>query len=96
MTKLRPLSDHVIVEAVVEEKKRGGIILPETVERERSEKGRVVAVGPGKLDKDGKRAPLGVKKGDVVLFTKYSPNEVKVEGKEYLIIKEDDILAIME
>ena len=96
MTKLRPLSDHVIVEAVVEEKKKGGIILPETIEKERSEKGRVVAVGPGKLDKDGKRAPLGVKKGDVVLFTKYSPNEVKVEGKEYLIIKEDDILAIME
>ena len=96
MTKLRPLSDHVIVEAVVEEKKKGGIILPETIEKERSEKGRIVAVGPGKLDKDGKRVPPGVKKGDVVLFTKYSPNEVKVEGKEYLIIKEDDILAIME
>lgn len=96
MFKLRPLSDHVIVEAVVEEKKRGGIILPETVEKERSEKGKVVSVGPGKLDKDGKRIPVGVKKGDIVLFTKYSPNEVKVAGKEYLVIKEDDILAILE
>ena len=96
MTKLKPLSDHVIVEAVVEEKKKGGIILPETVDKERSEKGKVVAVGPGKLDKDGKRVPIGVKKGDVVLFTKYSPNEVKVEGKEYLVIKEDDILAVLE
>ena len=79
-----------------EEKKKGGIILPDTVEKERSEKGKVVAVGPGKLDKDGKRVPIDVKKGDVVLFTKYSPNEVKVDGKEYLIIKEDDVLAIID
>ena len=93
--KLKPLSDHIVIESVVEEKKKGGIILPETVEKERSEKGRVVSVGPGKLNKDGKRVPLEVKKGDTVLFTKYSPNEVKVEGKEYLIIKEEDILAIL-
>ncbi len=95
MIKLKPLSDHVVIEPVVEEKKKGGIILPETVEKERSEKGRVVAVGPGKLDKDGKRILPEVKKGDIVLFTKYSPNEVKVESKEYLIIKEEDILAIL-
>lgn len=95
MSKLRPLSDHVVIEPVVEEKKKGGIILPETVEKERSEKGRVITVGPGKLDKDGKRVPLEVKKGDIVLFTKYSPNEVKVDNKEYLIIKEDDILAVL-
>lgn len=93
--KLKPLSDHIVIESVVEEKKKGGIILPETVEKERSEKGRVVAVGPGKF-KDGKRMPLEVKKGDIVLFTKYSPNEVKVDGKEYLIIKEEDILAILQ
>jgi len=94
--KLKPLSDHVAIESIVEEKKKGGIILPDTVEKERSEKGKVVAVGAGKLDKDGKRIPVQVKKGDIVLFTKYSPNEVKVDGKEYLIIKEEDILAILE
>lgn len=92
---LKPLSDHIIIEPLKEEKKRGGIILPETVEKERSEKGKIIAVGPGKMNKDGKRVPVEVKKGDVVLFTKYSPNEVKVDGKEYLIIKEEDILAII-
>ena len=86
----------MVVESIVEDKKKGSIILPDTVEKERSEKGKVIATGAGKLDKDGKRVPLQVKKGDVVLFTKYSPNEVKIDGKEYLIIKEEDILAILE
>ncbi len=98
--KLKPLSDHVVVESVVEEKKKGSIILPETVDKERSEKGKVIAVGPGKWINsptgEGKRIPIQVKKGDTVLFTKYSPNEVKVDGKEYLVIKEEDILAILE
>ena len=94
--KLRPLSDHIVVESVAEDKKKSHIILPDTVDKEKSERGKVVAVGAGKLDNDGKRIPLQVKKGDVVLFTKYSPNEVKVEGKDYLIIKEEDILAILE
>jgi len=93
---IKPLSDHILVEPIREEKKKGGIILPDTVEKERSEKGKVIAVGPGKRDKDGKRVPIDVKKGDVVLFTKYSPNEVKVDGKEYLVIKEDDILAVID
>lgn len=93
---LKPLSDHILVEPLREEKKKGGIILPDTVEKERSEKGKVVAVGPGKRDENGKRMPLEIKKGDVVLFTKYSPNEVKVDGKEYLIVKEDDVLAIID
>lgn len=76
--------------------------MPETVEKERPEKGRVLAVGPGKTDQNGKRIPLDVKKGDIVLFTKYGPNEIKVEDKktgkevEYLIAKEEDILAIIE
>lgn len=100
MSKIQPLSDHILVEPVREEKKKGGIILPDTVEKERSEKGKVVAVGPGKRTNsptgEGKRIPLDVKKGDVVLFTKYSPNEVKVDGKDYLVIKEDDILAILK
>ena len=95
MAKITPLSDHVLIEPLREEKKKGGIILPETVEKERQEKGRVVAVGLGKM-KDGKRVLSEVKKGDVVLFTKYGPNEIKVDGKEYLIAKEEDILAIIK
>ena len=95
MAKITPLSDLVLIEPLREEKKKGGIILPETVEKERQEKGKVVAVGPGKV-KDGKRIPVEVKRGDVVLFTKYGPNEIKVDGKEYLIAKEEDILAIIQ
>jgi chaperonin GroES len=95
MSKITPLSDHVLIEPLKEEKKKGGIILPETVEKERQEKGKVIATGPGKI-KDGKHVPLQVKKGDVVLFTKYGPNEIKVDGKEYLIAKEEDILAIIQ
>ena len=95
MLKIQPLYNNILVEPLREEKKKGGIILPDTVEKERSEKGKVIAVGPGKWDKEGKRIPLDVKKGDVVLFTKYSPNEIKVDGKEYLVIKEDDMLAIL-
>ena len=71
---LKPLSDHILVEPLRDEKKKGGIILPDTVEKERSERGRVIAVGPGKRDESGKRIPLDIKKGDTVLFTKYSPN----------------------
>ncbi|KKR02476.1 MAG: 10 kDa chaperonin [Candidatus Yanofskybacteria bacterium GW2011_GWA1_39_13] len=95
MTKITPLSDHVLIEPLREEKKKGGIILPETIEKEKQEKGKVVAVGSGKI-KDGKRVPMEVKKGDVVLFTKYGPNEIKVDGKEYLIAREEDILAIVK
>jgi chaperonin GroES len=96
MSSIQPLNDYILVEPVREEKKKGGIILPDTVEKERSEKGKVIAVGPGKRDKDGKRIPVDIKKGDIVLFTKYSPNEIKVDGKEYLVIKEDDVLAIIK
>lgn len=95
MTKITPLSGHVLIEPLREEKKKGGIILPETVEKEKQEKGKVVAVGLGNI-KDGKRVPPEVKKGDIVLFTKYGPNEIKVDGKEYLIAKEEDILAIIK
>ena len=91
---IKPLSDHVLIEPLREEKKRGGIILPDTVDKEKSEKGKVIAVGPGKI-KDGKRMPVEVKKGDVVLFSKYGPNEIKVDGKEYLIAREEDILGII-
>ena len=92
---LKPLSDHVVIEPLREEKKKGGIILPDTVEKEKAERGKIIATGPGKLNDDGKRTPLEVKKGDIVLFTKYGPNDVKVDGKEYLIAREEDILAIV-
>ena len=92
---LKPLSDHVVIEPLREEKRKGGIILPDTVDKERPEKGKVVAVGPGKMV-DGKRTPLEVKKGDVVLFTKYGPNEIKIDEKEYLVAREEDILAIIK
>src|SRR3989338_10199171 len=100
---IKPLSDHILLEPVREEKKRGGIILPDTVDKERPEKGKVVAVGPGKLDKDGKRVAMEVKKGQMVLFKKYGPDEIKIpagrtggDDKEYLIGREGDILAVIE
>ena len=94
---IKPLSDHILIEPLKEEQKtKTGILLPETVEQERSEQGTVVAVGPGKKGKDGKLIPLEVKAGDLILFSKYGPNEVKVDGKDYLIAEEKDILAILE
>jgi len=94
---IKPLSDHVLLEPLKEEQKtKTGILLPETVEQEKSEQGTVIAIGPGKKGKDGKITPLEMKVGDIVLFTKYGPNEVKVDGKDYLIAEEKDILAILE
>mgnify|MGYP001586250396 CR=1 FL=1 len=96
MRRIKPLSDRVLIEPMSkEEKTKSGIYLPDTVDKERPEQGKVLAVGPGKYD-DGKLIKPAVKKGDVVLFTKYGPSEIKIEGKEYLIAREDDILAIME
>ena len=94
---IKPLSDHVLLEPLKEEQKtKTGILLPETVEQEKSEQGTVIAVGPGKKGKDGQITPLEMKVGDIVLYAKYGPNEVKVEGKDYLIAEEKDILAILE
>lgn len=94
--KLKPLRDHVLLEAIKEDaKSKGGIVLPDTASKERPEQGKVVAVGPGRLNLKGQRVLMEVKKGDVVLFSKYGPNEIKVDGKEYLIAKEEDILAIL-
>ena len=93
---IKPLSDHVLLEPLKEERKKGGIILPDTVDKERPEKGKIVASGPGKLDKDGKRVPMEVKKGQTVLFKKYGPDEIKVGDKEYLIAREEDVLAIID
>lgn len=95
--KIKPISDHILIEPIKEEEKtKTGILLPDTAEKERPEQGKVIAVGPGKKDKKGNRSPLEVKVGDKVLFTKYGPNEIKVDNKEYLIAKQEDILAIIE
>ena len=98
--KIRPLGDRVLIEPVsAEEVKKLGkisLVMPQTADKERPEQGKIVAVGAGKVGKDGKRLALEVKKGDTVLFTKYGPNEIKVDGKEYLIAEEKDILAVLE
>ena len=94
---IKPLSDHILIEPrKPEEKTSGGIFLPDTVDKDKSEQGIVIAVGPGKKTDDGKIVPVSVRAGDKVLFTKYGPNEIKVDGKEYLMASESDILAIIE
>ena len=94
---IKPLSDHVLIEPLkTEEKTSGGILLPETTDKEKSEQGVVIAIGMGKKTEDGKIVPVSVKPGDKVLFSKYGPNEIKVDGKEYLMAREEDILAIIE
>jgi len=93
---IRPLDDRVVVEPVeAEERTEGGIVLPDTA-REKPQKGKIVAVGEGKLLDSGNRAPVAVKKGDTVLYAKYGGTEVTVDGKELMIMKESDILAKIE
>jgi chaperonin GroES len=93
--KIRPLNDRVLVSRVEEEQKTtGGIIIPETA-KEKPQEGKVIAVGPGKVDEDGKRVGMDVKVGDRILFGKYSGNEIKIEGVEHLIMREEDILAVL-
>jgi chaperonin GroES len=94
--KLRPLQDRILVQRVAEETTtKGGIIIPDTA-KEKPVEGKVTAVGNGKVGDDGKRIPLEIKKGDRILFGKYSGTEVKIEGDEYLIMREDDVLGIIE
>lgn len=93
---IRPLQDRIIVERVEEETTTaGGIIIPDTVSKEKPQEGKVVAAGKGKVTPEGKVLPLDVKEGDLVLFGKYAGSEIKVEGKEYLIMREDDILGVV-
>jgi len=95
--KIIPLADYVLIEPIKEEEKtKAGILLPESAEKEKPEKGKVIAVGPGRRDEKGNLIPVSVKAGQTVLFKKYGPDEVKVDDKEYLICKEEDILAIIE
>ena len=94
MTKILPTADHVVVEAVKEDiTSASGIIIPDTASKEKPMKGKVLAVGPGKMADDGKRLPMDFKEGDIVLFSKYGPTEVKVDGKEVLILSASDIYA---
>ncbi len=94
--KIRPLADRLIVKRVDEEEKtKGGIIIPDTA-KEKPQEGKVIAVGKGKLDDDGETIPMEVKKGDKVLFSKYAGTEINIEGEEHLIIREDDVLGILE
>jgi len=94
--KIRPLHDRILVERMEEkEVKKGGIIIPDTA-KEKPQEGKVIAAGNGKVSDDGKRLPLDVKAGDRILFGKYSGSEVKLEDKEYLILREEDVLAILD
>jgi chaperonin GroES len=94
--KVRPLHDRLIVKTLEEEEKtKGGIIIPDTA-KEKPIEGKVIAVGTGRMKKDGTKLPLELKKGDRVLFAKYGGTEVMIEGEEHLIMKEEDILAVIE
>ena len=94
--KIRPLHDRIIVKRMEEQEvKKGGIIIPDSA-KEKPQEGKVIAVGTGKVADDGKKIPMDVKAGDKILFGKYSGSEVKVEDEEYLILREEDVLAIIE
>ena len=95
--KIRPLQDRVLVKRLEDEveKTRGGIIIPDTA-KEKPQHGKVIAVGKGKVNDDGKVTPLDVKVGDTILFGKYSGSEIKLDGEEHLIMREDDILGVVE
>jgi chaperonin GroES len=94
--KVRPLHDRILVKREEEEETRAGsIIIPDTA-KEKPQRGKVVAAGAGKVTEEGKRVPLDVKSGDRILFGKYSGSEVKIDGDEYLILREEDVLAVLE
>jgi chaperonin GroES len=93
---VRPLHDRIIVQRIEEgEQKIGGIIIPDSA-KEKPQQGKVIAVGNGKVNEDGKRNPLDVKAGDTILFGKYSGQEIKIDGEEHLIMREDEVLAVLE
>jgi chaperonin GroES len=94
--KVRPLHDRILVKRIEEENRsKGGIIIPDTA-KEKPQEGKVVAAGRGRVDDEGKLRPLDVQKGDRILFGKYSGTEVQIEGEEHLIIREDDVLAVLQ
>ncbi len=93
-----PLGDRVLVKPISKDEKKSasGIIIPETIDKEKPEKGKVIAVGDGRITDDGKVIPVNVKKGDVVIFSKYGPDEIKVDEEEYYILSESNILAVIK
>ena len=93
--KIRPLQDRILVERIEEETKKGGIIIPDSA-KEKPQQGKVIAAGPGRIDEKGNRIPMEVKKGDTILFGKYSGNEIRIGEEEHLIMREDDVLAVVE
>ncbi len=94
--KIKPLSDRILVRRLeAEEKTKGGIIIPDTA-KEKPREGKIVAVGDGRIDEDGKKRPLAVKAGDKVLFNSYAGTDIKIDGEEFLIMKEEDVLGIIE
>ncbi|OGY89959.1 MAG: co-chaperone GroES [Candidatus Komeilibacteria bacterium RIFCSPLOWO2_01_FULL_45_10] len=95
--KLKPLGDNIVVKAISqEETTKYGIILPETVDKEKPEQGEVIAVGPGKILDNGNRSPMEVKIGDKIIFKKYSPDEFKIDGQEVLVLNQSDVIAVLE
>lgn len=104
MAKIKPLHNNVLIEPLAEEsaswrrgsKTKSGIIIPDTIDKEKPDQGRIIEVGPGKKDNNGKIIPMSVKKGQKIIFSKYSPDEIKVGDKKYFIISEDNILAIID
>ncbi|MCR4283906.1 MAG: co-chaperone GroES [Parcubacteria group bacterium] len=100
MEKIKPLGDRVLVEPVSAEdrgaKTKSGIIIPDTIDKEKPEQGTVIAVGPGRIGDNGKLIPMSIKKGQKVIFSKYGPDEIKIGGKEYYILSESSILAVIE
>lgn len=97
MAKIHPTDDHIVVQVEeAEEQTASGIYIPKTASKERPQQGKVVAVGPGKVSDDGSRLPMDVKVGQTVLFSKYGPTEVEVDGEEMLILNQSDVLAIVE
>jgi chaperonin GroES len=95
LMKVKPLADKILVRVIEEKKaKKGGIVIPDTA-KEKPQEGEVIAVGPGKIDENGKRVHMELKKGDHILMGKYAGTEVKIEGEEYLIMREEDVLAIL-
>ncbi|MFC1663013.1 co-chaperone GroES [Patescibacteria group bacterium] len=94
---LKPLADRVVIKPIAgDETTKSGIIIPDTAEKEKPEQGEVIAIGPGKLQDDGQRTPVSVQVGNKVLFKKYSPDEVKVDDQEFLVVEESDIIAVIE
>jgi chaperonin GroES len=93
--KVRPLQDRILVERIEEEVKKGGIIIPDSA-KEKPQQGKVIAVGPGRFDESGKLVPMSLKKGDLILFGKYSGNDIRIGEDELLIMREEDVLAVVE